>query len=251
MSEDAASSSSSARSHDHSGSPRWSSTQSTERSPRRSVLRTMEKSVVFRMRTEEKLSAGRGRQATSSSAQTMRLKQRETDDTDVHEALMELYAGAESKKQWLNSEEETFQRGEEQLISLQREHAELLDTLKKCKRRRKERARIQDMLRGPRSEGGSIDSDERSSSSGNSSDSDHSSVREHRRRSSTSRHHRSRNDVAKKERKKLRRFRSDVSLRFQLLQSERRRSDLQVEKAMTDLRREYADSCLFGNSLNF
>ncbi|EGZ28151.1 hypothetical protein PHYSODRAFT_476353 [Phytophthora sojae] len=189
MSEDAASSSSSARSHDHGGSPRWSSVQSAERSPRRSVMRTMEKSVVFR---------------------ALRLKQRggssETNDTDVHETLTELYAEVERKKQWLNSEEETFRRGQERLSSLQREHAELLDTLKQCKRRRKERVRIQGMLRGPQAE---------------------------------------------EERKRLRRFQSDVSLRFQLLQSECRRSDLQVERAMADLRREYADSCLFGNSLNF
>lgn len=176
----------------------------------------------------------------------------ETNDTDVHETLTELYAEVERKKQWLNSEEETFRRGQERLSSLQREHAELLDTLKQCKRRRKERVRIQGMLRGPQAEEVDYDSDGRSSSSGNSRDSDHSSSREHRRRSSSgSRHHRSRKDGAKKERKRLRRFQSDVSLRFQLLQSECRRSDLQVERAMADLRREYADSCLFGNSLNF
>ncbi|KAG6609512.1 uncharacterized protein IUM83_00453 [Phytophthora cinnamomi] len=254
MSEDAASSSSSARSHGHSRSPGWPSMHSAERGPRRSVLRTTEKSVVFRVRTEEKLSGGRGRRATSSSTQTLRLAHSgasgEMGDMDVHETLAELYSEAERKKQWLAREEETFQRGQERLSSLRREHDELLDMLKQCKQRSKERVRIQNMLRGPQAGGGGYGSDDGSSASGSSSDSDRSS---HRRHSSSRHHHRrrSRKDGTRKERKRLRRFQSDVSLRFQLLQSECRRTDLQVEKAMAELRREYADSCLFGNSLNF
>ncbi|EEY65788.1 uncharacterized protein PITG_03312 [Phytophthora infestans T30-4] len=187
MSEDA-SSSSSAHSRDHIDSLAWSSMQSVGRGPRRSVVRTTEKSVVFRTLCLTQ-SEGRGG----------------IDDKDIHETLSELYADAERKKKLLNSEEETFLRGQERLSSLQREHGELLHSLEQCKRRRKERIRIQNML----------------------------------------------HDGAKKERKRLRRFQSDVSLRFQLLQSECRRSDVEVDKLKADLRREYADACLFGNSLNF
>ncbi|KAG7393619.1 hypothetical protein PHYPSEUDO_007456 [Phytophthora pseudosyringae] len=246
MSEDAASSSSSGHSPDHSNSPAWSSAQTPKRGHRRSVVRTTEKSVVFRVRTQEKVTSARGGR---NSKQTLRLAQREatsgTDDNDVHETLAELYAEAERKKQWLASEEETFRRGQERLSSLQGEHAELVRALEQCKRRRKERLRIRKMLRGPE---GESEDDERESGVASDSDSDYSS---HRRRSSSSRHRRPRRDGAKKQRKLLRRFQSDVSLRFQLLQSECRRSDLQVDKLVAELRREYADSCLFGNSLNF
>ncbi|POM58453.1 Hypothetical protein PHPALM_36896 [Phytophthora palmivora] len=200
MSEDAGSLSS-AQSRDH-----RATVQSVEQEAHR-VVRTTEKSVVFRVRTQKQVSSGQA--SNRSPSHTLRLTQRGdtsgTDDRDVNEMLAELYAEVERKKKWLNSEEETFRRGQERLLTLQREHAALLRTLEQYKRRRKERLRIQKMLR----------------------------------------------DGAKKQRRKLRRFQSDVSLRFQLLQSECRRSDLQVEKLMAELRREYADSCLFGNSLNF
>lgn len=252
MNEDAASSSSSANSQDRSA---WSSVRSAEREPRHSVLRTTEKSVLFRVRTQEKVPSGGGKRASNkSSTQTLHLAQSGntggTDDTDVHETLAELYNEVEHKKQWLESEQETFRRGQQRLSSLQREYAALLRSLEQCKRRRKERLRIQKMLRGPQSESEEYER-ERSSGSDSDSDSDYSSHKAHRRRSSSSRHHGSLRDGAKKERKRLRRFQSDVSLRFQLLQSECRRSDLQMDKLVADLRREYADSCLFGNSLNF
>lgn len=53
---------------------------------------------------------------------------------------------------------------------------------------------------------------------------------------------------AQRERKRLRRFRDDLALRFQLLQSECRRSELQVDKLVADLRREYMDSYLFAGA---
>ncbi|KAG3035562.1 hypothetical protein JG687_00000099 [Phytophthora cactorum] len=251
MSEDAASSSSSAHSRDHIDSRAWSSTQSVGRGPRCSVVRTTEKSVVFRMRTQEKLASNRG---GKTSKQTLHLTQSEgrsgTDDNDIHETLMELYAAAGRKKKLLNSEEETFRRGQERLSSLQREHAELLHNLEQCKRRRKERLRIQKMLRGPEAENGDYER-ERSIASDSGSDSDYNSHHHRSSSGSSSYRHRPRRDGAKKERKRLRRFQSDVSLRFQLLQSECRRSDMEVDKLKADLRREYADACLFGNSLNF
>ncbi|KAL4096023.1 hypothetical protein PRIC1_009388 [Phytophthora ramorum] len=245
-----ASSSSSTHSRGRSASPAWSPTQSSQRCSRRSVVRTTEKSVVFRVRTQEQLSSGRGTSNGSSQHKTLYLTQSEntrgTDDAEVHEILTELYGEVERKKQWLSREEQTFQRGQDRLDSLQREHDALLRNLDQCERRRKERVRIQKMLRGPQAESEDYDSDV----GGSSSESDCSSHKQHRRRSG-SHHRRPRRDGAKKERKRLRRFQSDVSLRFQLLQSECQRSDLQVEKLMVDLRREYADSCLFGNSLNF
>ncbi|ETO66518.1 hypothetical protein F444_16400 [Phytophthora nicotianae P1976] len=251
MSEDTATSSSSAHSRDHIDSLTWSSTQSVGCGSRRSVVRTTEKSVVFRVRTQEKLASSRG---GKSSKQTLCLAQSDgrggADDKDIHETLAELYAEAERKTKLLNNEKETFRRGQDRLSSLQLEHEALLRNLEQCKRRRKESIRIQKMLRGPKDE--SEDNErERSIASDTDSDSDYNS---HHRRSSSgsgSHHRRPRRDGAKKERKRLRRFQSDVSLRFQLLQSECRRSDMQVDKLIADLRREYADSCLFGNSLNF
>eukprot|EP00644_Phytophthora_capsici_P002293 jgi/Phyca11/114870/e_gw1.27.444.1 len=212
-------SSSSAQSRDPSSSPAWLTTQSMERSSRHGMVRTTEKSVVFRVRTQEKVSGNR----------------HGIDDRDVNEMLAELYAEVETKKQWLHNEEETFERGQERLQSLKRQHAELLRTMNQCKRRRKERRNIREMLRG------NGDNYERRSSIDSGSDSDYSS----------SRHHRSRHEKAKKERKRLRRFQSKVSLQFQLLQSECQRSKLEVEKALAEVRSKYADSYLFGNSFTF
>ncbi|KAK1948291.1 hypothetical protein P3T76_000581 [Phytophthora citrophthora] len=234
-------SSSSAQSRDPSSSPTWLSTQTMERSSRHKMVRTTEKSVVFRVRTQEKVSGSRGGRR---SQQMLRLTQGEdtrgTDDRDVNEVLAELYAEVKAKHQWLHSEEETFERGQERLKSLKRQHAELLRTMNQCKRRRKERLNIQEMLRGDEDN----DEDyERKSSMDSGSDSDYSSYR--------SRHHRSRHEKAKKERKRLRRFQSKVSLQFQLLQSECQRSKLEVEKALAEVRSKYADSYLFGNSFTF
>ncbi|KAG1703089.1 hypothetical protein DVH05_008001 [Phytophthora capsici] len=226
-------SSSSAQSRDPSSSPAWLTTQSMERSSRHGMVRTTEKSVVFRVRTQEKVSGSRGGRR---SQQMLRLEDRHgIDDRDVNEMLAELYAEVETKKQWLHNEEETFERGQERLQSLKRQHAELLRTMNQCKRRRKERRNIREMLRG------NGDNYERRSSIDSGSDSDYSS----------SRHHRSRHEKAKKERKRLRRFQSKVSLQFQLLQSECQRSKLEVEKALAEVRSKYADSYLFGNSFTF
>jgi hypothetical protein len=229
MTEDAASSSSSALSP---ASPAWSP------GPRRSLMRTTEKSVVFRVRTEEKVSSGRGRSERHSSLRLQGGATCGSDDSFVHETLAELYDEVQHKKEWLSRVENEGRRTQEHIDGLQRQHAALLQRLEKSKRRRKEKLRIQKMLRGPRAQREVYGSD---------SDSD-SGYSSHRSRSS--RHH-SHRDPAKKERKKLRRFQSEMSLRFQLLQSECRRSDLKVETLVTNLRREYNDSCLFGNSLGF
>ncbi|KAL3673607.1 hypothetical protein V7S43_001308 [Phytophthora oleae] len=229
-------SSSSAHSRDPSSSPAWLSTPTIERVSRHGMVRTTEKSVVFRVRTQEKVSGSRGGRR---SQQTLRLTQHGdtsgADDSDVNEMLAELYADAEAKKQWLHSEEKAFERGQERLKSLKREHAELLRTVEKCRQRRKERVRIQEMLRGKEDKG------ERKSSIDSGSDSDYSS----------NRCHRSRKERAKKERKRLQRFQSKVSLQFQLLQSECKRSNLEVEKALAEVRSKYLDSYLFGNSFTF
>lgn len=52
----------------------------------------------------------------------------------------------------------------------------------------------------------------------------------------------------KKERRRLRRFQREQSLRLQLLQSEDARFKMKVEQQLSDLRREYADSYLFANT---
>ncbi|DBA01284.1 TPA: hypothetical protein N0F65_001789 [Lagenidium giganteum] len=57
-------------------------------------------------------------------------------------------------------------------------------------------------------------------------------------------------DASKKQRRRLRQFMSDMSLRLQLLQSEGQRFEMSVERHMADLRREYADSYLFPNSFS-
>ncbi|CAI5743898.1 unnamed protein product [Peronospora destructor] len=257
MNEDAASSPSSTNSQDRDESIQWSAAQSIYPGPHRGVLRTTEKSVVFRVRTQEKKqSSGRGKRASNrSSKQTLRLTQHNdtsgTDDSNIHETLAELYEEAERKKLWLNSEEKAFKCGQQRLGSLQREHAMLLHNLEQCKRRRKEQFRIERMVQGPRAVSGRTDR-KRSSGSDSSSDCecDYGSQNGHRRCSSCC-HHRSQRDGARKERKRLRQFQSEVSLRFRLLESECRGSDLKVGKLVADLRREYADSCLFGNSLYF
>ncbi|CAH0477390.1 unnamed protein product [Peronospora belbahrii] len=251
MSEDTASSSSSTNSQDRGKRIEWSLSQPIDRGSHRSVLRTTEKSVVFRVRTQEKLSSGGGKRASNnSSSQTLRLMHSEEtsgmEDANVHETLKELYAEVERKKQWLNNEEKAFQCGQQHLNSLQREYAALIGNLEQCKRSQQERYRIQDMVRGPRGESGKYDCGRSSDS-----DSDYSSYKEHRRSSSSRRRSRSQRDGARKERKRLRQFQSEVSLRFQLLQSECRQTDLKLDKLVSDLRREYADSCLFGTSLNF
>ncbi|CAH0489295.1 unnamed protein product [Peronospora farinosa] len=257
MNEDAASSASSTNLQDRDECIRWSSAQSVYPGPHRSVLCTTEKSVVFRVRTQEKKqSSGGGKRASDrSSTQTLRSTQRKKtsgiDDTDIHETLAELYAEVERKKMWLNSEEKAFQCGQQRLSSLQREHAMLLHNLEQCKRRRKERLRIEKMVQGPRAVSGRTDRMRSSDSDSNSDYCDYGRLKGHHRCSSSRRHHRSQHDGARKERKRLRQFQSEVSLRFQLLESECRGSDLKVDKLVADLRREYADSCLFGNSLNF
>lgn len=52
----------------------------------------------------------------------------------------------------------------------------------------------------------------------------------------------------KKERRRLRRFQHEQSLRLQLLQSEDERFKMKVQQQLNDLRREYADSYLFANT---
>ncbi|KAG7401617.1 hypothetical protein PHYBOEH_000149 [Phytophthora boehmeriae] len=258
------SSSSSALPHGRSESPTWPTDQVTQLVPHRSVMRTTEKSVMFRVRMEEKISDGRGKSeerhsvssnnsSSNSSKRMLRLPPSGTvdtlEDSDVHEMLAELYAEVERKKQWLNREEDALQQGQEQLRSLKQKHRALMDTLEQCKWRRREKARIQKMLRGPESDNGDCYSETRSSGSESDSECGSNRSRKSRRRSSS--RHKQPKDGARKERKRLRRFQSEVSLRFQLLQSECRRADLKVEKAIADVRREYADSCLFGNTLNF
>lgn len=159
---------------------------------------------MFRVRTEEKLSgAGRGEasdQQLSTGAALEATRRIERDQRyrrarDLDGALRR--GGAQEAVAKQRGGDVPTRPGTTQQSAT--EHAELLDTLKQCKRRRKERVRIQGMLRGPQAEEVDYDSDGRSSSSGNSRDSDHSSSREHRRRSSSgSRHHRSRKDGAKK-----------------------------------------------------
>ncbi|RLN60956.1 hypothetical protein BBJ28_00002664 [Nothophytophthora sp. Chile5] len=264
----------------------WSAGHSTGSSSHRSVarsVRTTEKSVVFSMRMKEQHELpldSRGNDkarerdrldafdvdvayttstsSTSSNGSKRVLSSEVTQNlanaghlegvAEVHETLMELYASLDRERKWLNKEEEGFQRGQEHVKGLQREYAALLSTLEQCENRKRQRARIQRMLHGPRTEDDDYGSeDDTNSSSDCNSDSD----RKHRHRGERSHRRRSRHDGTKKERKRLRRFQSDVSLRFQLLQSECRRTDLQVEKMVAELRREYADSCLFGNALSF
>lgn len=54
--------------------------------------------------------------------------------------------------------------------------------------------------------------------------------------------------LCKKERRRLRRFQREQSLRLQLLQSEDARFKMKVEQQLSDLRHEYADSYLFANT---
>ncbi|RLN71143.1 hypothetical protein BBJ28_00000200 [Nothophytophthora sp. Chile5] len=269
----------------------WSTSHRVGSSSHRNVarsVRTTEKSVVFSMRMEEQhelpldsrgndnarerdrldafdvdvayttstssTSSNGGSKRVLSSGVTQNLDNvgNLEGDGEVHETLMELYASVDRERKWLNQEEETFQRGQEHAKSLQREYATLVSTLEQCENRKRQRARIQRMLHGPRTEDEEYESrDDAKSSSDCDSDSDESRGHKHRHRGERSHQRRSRHDGAKKERKRLRRFQSDVSLRFQLLQSECRRTDLQVEKMMAELRREYADSCLFGSALSF
>ncbi|TDH65186.1 hypothetical protein CCR75_000978 [Bremia lactucae] len=171
----------------------------------------------------------------------------ESDDSNIHKILAELFADLECKKQSFNREEEAFRHGAEQLNGLKEEHAELLRKLELYKRRQKERLGMQKMLVDLKQENGDCERVQ-DIESDSESDSDH---KNRDCRSSSSYRGRRRRSGFEKERKRLKRFQSDLSLRFKLLQSECRRSDLEVEKQMADLRREYADACLFGNSLSF
>uniref|UniRef100_M4BI79 Uncharacterized protein n=1 Tax=Hyaloperonospora arabidopsidis (strain Emoy2) TaxID=559515 RepID=M4BI79_HYAAE len=251
-------------SHDHST---WFSSQTVKLTPLCSISHTTEKSIVVRLQTHEEQTASSGDTRTSDNRAThaLRLTQDEEytggrSDSDVNKTLAALYEDSERKKQWLDSEEKTFRCGQQRLGSLQREYAALLRTLEQRKRRRKERLYVTKMLRGgPRNESRDRDCDcdcESTYSSG-CSDSDDSSCKDKRlvRRcsscSSCSQSCRPRRDGANRERERLRQFRREVSLRFQLLESECRESKLQMEKVVADLRREYADSCLFGTSLKF
>ncbi|CAI5711832.1 unnamed protein product [Hyaloperonospora brassicae] len=253
-------------SHDH---RTWFSSQSVKLNPQCGISRTTEKSIVLRVCTHEEKLASRGDQRPSDDRAThaRRLTRGEEhaddrSDRDVSETLAALYTESARKKQWLDSEEKTFWRGQQRLSSLQREYAALLRTLEQRKRRRKERLCTTTMLRGRRRVEGTSDCEcnceSSSGSSGSSSDSDDSSLKDERllrsnrcSSNSSSQKRRPGREGAKKERKRLRRFRREVSLRFQLLESECRESKLQMEKVVGDLRREYADSCLFGTSLKF
>lgn len=255
-------------SHDH---RTWFSSQSVKLNPQCSISRTTEKSIVLRVRTHEEKLASRGDQRPSDDRAThaRRLTRGEESadgrsDREVNETLAALYTDSARKKQWLESEEKTFWRGQQRLSSLQREYAALLRTLEQRKRRRKERLCTKKMMpRGRRRVEGTSDcecnGESSSGSSSSSSDSDDNSLKDKRlvrssrcsSSNSSSQKRRSGREGAKKERKRLRRFRREVSLRFQLLESECRESKLQMEKVVGDLRREYADSCLFGTSLKF
>uniref|UniRef100_A0AAV1T4D7 Uncharacterized protein n=1 Tax=Peronospora matthiolae TaxID=2874970 RepID=A0AAV1T4D7_9STRA len=247
-------------SHDHST---WFSSQTVKLTPHCCIEHTTEKSFVLRLQTHEEQAASSGDTRTSDNRAThaLRLTQDEEyaggrSDSDVSKTLAALYAESERKKQWLDSEEKTFQCGQQRLGSLQREYAALLRTLEQRKRRRKERLCVPKLLRGgPRNESRERDCDCANTYSYGCSDSDDSSCKDKRlaRRSCSSctQSCRPRRDGAKRERERLRQFRREVSLRFQLLESECRESTLQMEKIVADLRREYADSCLFGTSLKF
>ncbi|KAJ0405227.1 hypothetical protein ATCC90586_001179 [Pythium insidiosum] len=53
--------------------------------------------------------------------------------------------------------------------------------------------------------------------------------------------------VAKKERKRWKRLRRELSLRFQLMESENERFEMKVEKQMEELRRQYENDVVFPN----
>lgn len=209
--------------------------------PQSSFVGTTEKSTELQVDTQEKRSSTITKKTLRSDGED------EINDSNVHEILRKLFDEVESKKKMLSREEEAFKRGQDRLNSLQREHADLSRVLEESQRRRKERLRIQGMLR----EDSNDCKHERIIASDGGSDSDENSHYGCSSSSSSSYRRRPCCDGAKKERKRLRRFQRDVSLRFQLLQSECQRSELQVEKLMADLRREYADSCLFGSSITF
>ncbi|CEG35849.1 uncharacterized protein PHALS_00178 [Plasmopara halstedii] len=212
--------------------------------PQCSAEHSSEKSTEFQVHKNEKMSSVLGSNSGQMTIQSD--NEVEINDHDVNKILTELFAEVESKKKLLDSEEETFHREQDRLNSLQHEHAELLCILKRSQRRRKERFRVQSMLRRPEEEAKNRKYESDTASNGGSDN----GCKDHHRHSNCDRHHNFYNGI-KKDRKRLRRFQNDVSLRFRLLRSECQRSELQVEKLMADLRREYADSCLFGTPLKF
>lgn len=175
---------------------------------------------------------------------------------DSQSLVCELAAQADDKRKWMQQHEDGFKQRTERLAQLKREVEALTETVEQSEARRREHQRVERLLRGRHAaqNSGGIDSDDASSSSGSSSTSDDGGdgrSEQEGGKKAAKRRRRSRRERSglNRERKRLRRFRSELALRFQLLQAECQRSELQVDKLVTDLRREYTDSYLFAGPL--
>uniref|UniRef100_K3W6X5 Uncharacterized protein n=1 Tax=Globisporangium ultimum (strain ATCC 200006 / CBS 805.95 / DAOM BR144) TaxID=431595 RepID=K3W6X5_GLOUD len=147
------------------------------------------------------------------------------DDATIQETMVRLVTEAERMKQFCYEQEQAFRQESELVEHLQKEYKALKVMTKEYKYRAREHKRVQRILRSARQK----------------SDKNHSE----RERSKSSQR------KLKSQCRQLEQYQSELALRFQLLQSENTRYEMQVERQLADLRREYTDNYLFASTSTF
>jgi hypothetical protein len=129
-------------------------------------------------------------------------------------------------KQRLRDAESLLKAEKDRLQHVKSEYKELKAIVKQYRQRDEERKRLHQLLSG--------DDDGRDSDgSGSGDDAPRLPLRELRK-------------MLRKETKRARRLQENLSLKFQLLQSENQRHHMKIEQQMAELRNEYTDSFVFG-----
>lgn len=146
------------------------------------------------------------------------------NDGTIQETMMRLVTETDRMKQLFQEQEQVYRRESELVEHLKKEHRALKAMAKEYKYRAREQKRVQRILR---------------------------SSRKDKHLTPHSDHSRSSKHALKKQCRQLEQYQSELALRFQLLQSENNRYEMQVERQLAELRREYTDNYLFTNTSTF
>ncbi|KAF1335392.1 hypothetical protein FI667_g1136, partial [Globisporangium splendens] len=168
------------------------------------------------------------RPSTSAlSSSDMQMTPHVVNDATIQETMVRLVTEVERMKQFCYEQEQTFRRESELVGHLQKEYKALKVMAKEYKYRAREHKRVQRILRSSRKK----------------NDKSHHHSGKERSKSSQR--------ELKSQCRQLEQYQSELALRFQLLQSENTRYEMQVERQLADLRREYTDNYLFASTSTF
>ncbi|GLD91608.1 hypothetical protein PINS_up000141 [Pythium insidiosum] len=142
-------------------------------------------------------------------------------DQQVYSAMNELMQGQVQAQNSLLACEERLRVERASLQTARNEYKRMKVMIKEQKQREKERERLRRLMGGSSHSCDAVD--ERGARQG------------------------SDDKLIRKERKRLKRLQSELSLRFQLLESENKRFEMKVERQLEELRRQYENDVVFPN----